>query len=218
MHHHTTLPSTNQPNMQFEIINKMGFFTECNFYVPDEKGDINGLAFGMAYHKATKDFKNNNKELCASVGSMLCSVVPSLRNSVEAALNATGVKPRFVSLPSQAHENNIDISNAPQLDWPSILVMFGYCILLLFYGTTGNHNYIFDCISNLQPKVRYDPKNKLDIPFDPIKIKAVKTMLGSRDLCKTVITFLRNNCNHPDSQVSNMCKHLNTILYGLSLE
>ncbi|MCI87532.1 hypothetical protein A2U01_0108816, partial [Trifolium medium] len=46
-----------------------------------------------------------DKELCTYVGSMLCSVVPGFRNSVVAALNGIGVRPRFVSLPSQAEEN-----------------------------------------------------------------------------------------------------------------
>ncbi|AES64895.1 hypothetical protein MtrunA17_Chr2g0293761 [Medicago truncatula] len=209
-----------KPNLQFEFY-VMGNMTDINFYISDAKGDkTTDMAFCVAY-KAAKDSKNN-KELCACVGSMLCSVVPGLRNSVEEALNGIGIRPRFVSLPSQAHENSIVVSDLPQLDWPSILVMFGYCIFLLcksnfnerMIGYTPYNNYIPTCIRELQAKARFDPSNKLDIPFDATKANAITTMLGSRELGKAVITFLMNYSNHPDSQISNVCKYLNSILSG----
>ncbi|GAU48151.1 hypothetical protein TSUD_302840 [Trifolium subterraneum] len=182
--------------------------TDIDFYVQDVNGDTTGMAFRMAYY-AAKYHSKNNKEFCTYVGSMLCSVVPGFRNSVEAALKEICVKPRFVSLPSQANETNIAISKVPQLGWPSILVVFGYCILLLFKLSFHNdegycyNNSVSHRIRELKAKVTWDPSNTLDIPFDATKSKAVSTMLGSRDLRVTVLTFLMNNSNHPDSQIRN---------------
>jgi hypothetical protein len=119
---------TNHSNMPFQI-NKMGNLTDCNFYVPDV-GDNSGLAFCAAAYDAFYD--KDNKNTCAYVGSVLCLVVPALKNSVEEAFNGIGIRPRFISLPSQADENKISISSVPKLDWSSILVVFGYCILTLF--------------------------------------------------------------------------------------
>jgi hypothetical protein len=132
---------------------------------------------------------------------------------------------REFTFPAQVHENSIVVSDLPQLDWPSILAMFGYCILLLFkpninekmIGYTYN-NYIPTCIRELHAKARCDPSNKLDVPFDATKANAITTMLGSRELRKTVITFLTNYSNHPDSQISNVCKYLNSILSGPSYD
>jgi hypothetical protein len=178
------------------------------------------MAFRVAYY-AARIHSKNNKEFCTYVGSMLCSVVPGFRNSVEAALNEICVKPRFVSLPSQANETNIAISSVPQIGWPSILVIFGYCILLLFKLSFHNdqvntyNNTMSYRIRDLQAKVTWDPSNTLDIPFDATKSKAVSTMLGSRDLRATVMTFLMNNSNHPDSQIRNVCKYLSDNIITL---
>jgi hypothetical protein len=165
----------------------------------------------MAYY-AAKYFSKTNKELCAYVGSMLCSVVPGFKKSVEKSLNEICVRPRFVSLPSQANEINIVISNAPQLGWPSILVVFGYCIILLFKpdeGYASYDRYISYSISQLQAEVNIViPSNKLVIPFDATQAKSVTTMLGSHDLRHTVMTFLMNNSNHPDSQIRKVCIYL----------
>ncbi|GAU28664.1 hypothetical protein TSUD_159460 [Trifolium subterraneum] len=97
----------------FEV-NIIGCMTDCKFYIPDSTGDNTGLAFRTSYHFAKSS--KNNKEVCACVGSTLCSVVPGFKNSVEKALNAIGVRPCFVSLPSQAHENNIVASEISQLE------------------------------------------------------------------------------------------------------
>jgi hypothetical protein len=214
------LPTTlNQPKLQFEI-NVIGNMTDVNFYIPDVKGDTTGMAFRMAYY-AARIHSKNNKEFCTYVGSMLCSVVPGFRNSVEAALKEICVKPRFVSLPSQANETNIAISSVPQIGWPSILVIFGYCILLLFKLSFHNdqvntyNNTMSYRIRDLQAKVTWDPSNTLDIPFDATKSKAVSTMLGSRDLRATVMTFLMNNSNHTDSQIRSVCKYLSDNIITL---
>jgi hypothetical protein len=145
-------------------------------------------------------------------------VVPGFRSSVEKSLNEIGIRPRFVSLPSQAKENNIDIKSARRLDWSSILVIFGYCILLLFNlksfnnDADGYKNYISNCIRGLQAKFRWDPSNRLEIPFDVTKAYAISTMLGSNDLCATVKKFRIDNSDHQDSQVGIVCKYLSVIL------
>jgi hypothetical protein len=122
----SSLPPTNHSNMQFEINMMMGNMTDSNLYIPDAAGDNTGLSFRFAYNAAKKYKNSNTKELSVCVGSMLCSVVPAFRNNVEAALNGIGIRPRFVSLPSQAIQNGIVISEVPALDWSSILVIFGY--------------------------------------------------------------------------------------------
>ncbi|PNX77037.1 hypothetical protein L195_g042442 [Trifolium pratense] len=210
-------PITNQSNMQFGI-SRIGFMTDYIFYIPD-KGDSTGIAFSVAYKAAMSGYR---KELCTYVGSMLCSVVPGFRNSVVGALNGIGVRPHFVSLPSQAEENNIDISCHGQLDWSSILVIFGYYILLLFkvddcdlfwFDTSGTQNA--KRIRELKAKVGCSsPCNSpYGIPFDQHKEKDIRTMLGADHAIRTsVITFLMNNFDHPDSQICSLCQYLSVIL------
>jgi len=202
--------------MQSEI-KMIGTMTSIRFYLPDEEGDITGMAFCLAY----RDAKNakNNKELCTCVGSMLCSVVPGFKSSVEQALNEIGIKPSFVSLPSHLahHTTTPHHISIPSLDWPSILVMFGYCILLLFKLDFNDASFISNCICELQAKVRWDPNTKLDgIPFDVTQENAISTMLGSPELCETVKKFLMDNSNHANSQIRNVCEYLNSILTSKS--
>jgi hypothetical protein len=66
-----------------------------------------------------------------------------------------------------------------------------------------------DCKLNLD---RWDPSNKLDIPFNVTLAYAISTMLGSDDLRATVKKFLIDNSDHPDSQVGIVCKYLSVIL------
>ncbi|MCH93531.1 hypothetical protein A2U01_0014483 [Trifolium medium] len=204
-------------NMHFEI-KKIGILFDCDFYIPDE-GDHTGIAFRLAYYKVTSaKWSLSNRALCVYVGSMLCSVVPGFRTSVEKSLNEIGIRPRFVSLPSQAKENKVEITYASQLDWSSILVIFGYCILILFNhddfknDAVGYKNYISNCIVGLKAKFRWDPSNQLNIPFDSTKVNIISTMLGSDDLRATVKKFLMSNSNHSDSQVGNVCKYLSDVL------
>ncbi|CAK8531511.1 unnamed protein product [Lathyrus sativus] len=194
-------------NSKFEI-KMMGVITQCNFYIPDDTGDINGMSFRMAY-KAAK-YSKNNKDLCACIGSMLCSVVPAFRTSIEKALSEICIRPQFISLPSQANEKKIVESELPPLDWPSILVTFGYCIHLLshYYYTGDFHTHMLNCIRDLKAIVRCDPGSKLEIPFDAIKEDAVTTMLSSPQLKETVRKFLIANMNHTDSLVSRICNYL----------
>jgi hypothetical protein len=154
---------------------------------------------------------------------MLCSVVPAFRNSVEAALNGIGIRPRFVSLPSQAIQNGIVISEVPALDWSSILVIFGYCILILF----NIHSKLFDLwvgwagsslltnrIDELRTKVGC-PHNyhfdKCSLFDQPTEI-SVRTMLGTHALRNSIITFLMENFNHPNPQISSLCHYLSYVL------
>jgi hypothetical protein len=203
-------------NMQFKI-NVMGNMSDINFYVSDENGaDTTGIAFCVAYRSA-KYRSNNIKELCTYVGSMLCAVVPGFRNSMEKSLYDIGVRPCFVSLPSQANEKNIVLSDVPRLDWSSILVVFGYCIVLLFKPNAAvvYNNYISNWIRELQAKVRWDPSNKLDIPFDATQANLVRTMFDSPELRSTVVAFLVNHSKHPDSQTRNVCQYLSINLISL---
>ncbi|GAU48150.1 hypothetical protein TSUD_302830 [Trifolium subterraneum] len=210
------LPITNQSNNQFGI-SRIGFMTNyILFYIPDE-GDSTSIAFSLAYQAATMNPRD--KELCTYVGSMLCSVVPGFKNSVVAALNGIGVRPHFVSLPSQAEENNIDISRAPQLDWSSVLVIFGYCIVLFkvdndelfFFDTRKNPNT--KRIRELKTKVGSSTYNSINRPFDQHKEKEIRTMLGNDHALRTsVFTFLMKNFDHPDSQICSLCQYLSLIL------
>ncbi|GAU48145.1 hypothetical protein TSUD_302780 [Trifolium subterraneum] len=149
--------------------------------------------------------------LCAYVGSMLCAVVPGFRNSAETALNGIGIKLRF------ARENKIVISNVPELDWSSILVIFGYCVLLLFkvdnndlfrfkFQYLSSHNRINEL------KGKLGCSSDLNIPFNKKDEYAIRTMLGTRNLRETVIAFLMNKFDHPDPQISSLCQYLSYTL------
>jgi hypothetical protein len=67
-----------------------------------------------------------------------------------------------------AKEYNIDKNKIPQLDWPTILVYFSSCILVLFKKFTDEENYsdfMSRCICDLSEIVGFDPDATLDIPF-----------------------------------------------------
>jgi hypothetical protein len=217
----SSLPPTNHSNMQFEINMMMGNMTDSNLYIPDAAGDNTGLSFRFAYNAAKKYKNSNTKELSVCVGSMLCSVVPAFRNNVEAALNGIGIRPRFVSLPSQAIQNGIVISEVPALDWSSILVIFGYCILILF----NIHSKLFDLrvgfagsslltnrIDELRTKVGCPHNYHFDKLFEQPTEISVRTMLGTHALRNSIITFLMENFNHPNPQISSLCHYLSYVL------
>jgi len=211
------LNSRTATNLQFHI-KKIGYVFDYNFYISDE-GDNTGVAFRMAYYMATSTMcARTNKQFCTYVGSMLCSMVPGFRKTVEKSLNEIGVRPCFVNLPSQAKEKSIDISYVPQLNWSCILVIFGYCILLLFKldnfngDAVGYEKYISSCIHGLQAKFKWDPSTKLDIPFDATHSNVIRTMLGSCELRADVMMFLKNNSNHSDSHIRNVCEYLSFVL------
>ncbi|WJX27656.1 hypothetical protein P8452_16448 [Trifolium repens] len=192
----SSLPPTNHSNMQFEINMMMGNMTDSNFYIPDAAGDSTGLAFRFAYNAAMKYRSSTSQELSVCVGSMLCSV---------------------------AIQNGIVISEVPALDWSSILVIFGYCILILF----NIHSKLFDLwvgwagsslltnrIDELRTKVGC-PHNyhfdKCSLFDQPTEI-SVRTMLGTHALRDSVITFLIVNFNHADQQISSLCQYLSYVL------
>jgi hypothetical protein len=85
-------------------------------------------------------------------------------------------------------------SEFPLLDWPSILVIFGYSFLLLFNiikinkGENSFHNEMTKWISEIRGKVSCAPSKKLNIPF-------AYGSVGSQGLHKTAITFLMKNFN-----------------------
>ncbi|WJX27652.1 hypothetical protein P8452_16444 [Trifolium repens] len=177
--------------------------------------DNSGLAFCAAAQDAF--YSKDNKNTCAYVGSVLCLVVPALKNSVEEAFNGIGIRPRFISLPSQADENKISISCVPKLDWSSILVVFGYCILTLFKIDNKLINLdsdfttkrpVLGWIEELQAKVGCPGKYMSIIPFDEKSEDAIRTMLGTHALRTSVIDFLMKNFDHSDSQISSLCNYL----------
>lgn len=194
---------------------------DSTLYIPDETGDNTGFAFRATYHATAMYHRNNDKELCTYVGSMLCSVVPGFRNSVEEALNGIGVRPRFISLPSQSQVHNIVEAELPLLDWPSILVIYGYCFLTIFklikFDEDANsfRNKMTKWISELRVKVVCAPRNILNIPFGATRENVIRTMLGSHSFCKTAITFLTKNFNlHVrDLKMNDLCHYMsNNIL------
>jgi len=131
----------------------------------------------------------------------------------QAALNGTGIRPRFICLPSQAHENNIVVSDVPKLDRSTILVVFGYCILLLFKVDNNEFFNLYDNmrkrpvlnkIEEMRTKVGCSPSNYLSLPFEEKKEDAIRTMLGTLDLRTSVINFLMKNFDHSDSQICSL--------------
>ncbi|PNX87445.1 hypothetical protein L195_g043534, partial [Trifolium pratense] len=187
----------------------------CNFYgisMEDAAGDSTGMSFRVAYTSSREYASSDKKVLCTCLGSMLCSVVPGFRNSVEAALNGIGIRPRFVSLPSQAQENRIVISDLPEFEWSSILTMFGYYILVLFKIDSelfGNlmRSYPYSPLANrideLKAKVGCH-RNLIGIPLKAEAENSIRTMLGTHALRASVINFLMNNFNHPDPQICDL--------------
>ncbi|CAJ2662598.1 unnamed protein product [Trifolium pratense] len=174
------------------------------------------MAFSVAYNTA-KNTKNN-KELCVNVGSMLCNVFvtpnPTIfKTSVEVTLNRIGVRlSKVVCLPYMAKECNIDKNEIPQLEWPTILVYFSCCILVLFKKFTDEESYsdfVRRCICELREIVGFDPDATLDIPFDFRRVNVIKTMLGScSTLCHDVIKFILRKSNWGDEQIGGVCQYL----------
>lgn len=179
------------------------------------------MAFSAAYD-ATKDSKNS-KELCTYVGSMLCFVVPEFRKPVEAALKEIGVSLRFVSLPSQAHENNNVDSKLPQLNRFYILVIFGYCIFLLFnarkevcWYNRCSEPTSTDRIYALCTKLGFPPYNDLHIPFNQQDEYAIYTMLATPSLRFSVIVYIMENLDNEEIRIRNLCDYVSFNLCGLS--
>ncbi|PNX77664.1 hypothetical protein L195_g033633 [Trifolium pratense] len=191
----------------------IGNLTDHTFYISDDKVRC-GMAFSVAYNTAKNS--NNNKELCVNVSSMLCNVYGSptvFRTSTEAALNRIGVRPsKVVWLPYMAKECNIDKNEIPQLEWPTILVYFSCCVLVLLKKFTDKESYsdfMSRCICDLRELVGFDPDAKLDIPFDFRRANVIKTMLGS---CSTlrhdVIKFILRKSNWGDAEIGGVCQYL----------
>ncbi|KAJ1414338.1 hypothetical protein SESBI_18877 [Sesbania bispinosa] len=107
-------PPVYSSDYQFET-SAIGNTRDCKFYITDrynfffysDIADTTGMAFRVAYDVATRS--KNNKELCASVGSMLCAVSQGFKISVEAALRVL----RSISVGSQFFKHMA--SNVQQL-------------------------------------------------------------------------------------------------------
>ncbi|KAL5097793.1 hypothetical protein RYX36_002120 [Vicia faba] len=98
------------------------------------------------------------------------------------------------------------------LDWPTILVYFGCCILILFNKFTNEESYetfMKNSIRQLRERARCDPVAKLDIPFDFEEANAIKTMIGSCSiLCSHSIEFLLWHMNCQNSGIGFVCQYL----------
>ena len=154
---------------------------------------------------------------------MLCYVVPEFRKPVEAALKEIGVSLRFVSLPSQAHENNIVDSKLPQLNRFYILVIFGYCIFLLFNARKEVYWYnrcseptSTDRIYALCTKLGFPPYNDLHIPFNQQNEYAIYTMLATPSLRFSFILYIMENLDNEEIRIHNLCDYVSFNLSGLS--
>jgi len=195
--------------------------SDYDFYIPDVTGDNTGLAFCVAYN-ALERSRDDYKESCTHVASMLCSVVPEFRNSIEKKLNGLGIRPHFVSLPSQACENNIVLSNIPELDRSSILVIFGYCILCLFkvdnelfnlhlFTDWMGRNLRIERINELRETVGC-PNHLPSLPFEGSTESSIANTLGTHSFRGFVINFLFNSLYHPDPLIGSLCQYLSDVL------
>jgi hypothetical protein len=128
-----------------------------------------------------------------------------------------------VSLPSQASENNIVDSELPEMDRPSILVVFGYCIFLLF--KVGDYEYFwFDSyltftnrINGLCREVGCPPYNDLDIPFNLQNQYAITSMLSTQTLRFVVASYINTYSSvHPEIGIANLCYYVGDQLCNLS--
>jgi hypothetical protein len=64
-------------------------------------------------------------------------------------------------------------------------------------------------VDELRKKVGCSPSKYLQgIPFDCQIETEIRTMLASHALRDSVITFLMENFNHPDQQISSLCQYL----------
>lgn len=101
----------------------------------------------------------------------------------------------FCDFPSLAVENNIVISSVHKFHWSSILVVFGYCILLLFkvdnqlFPFTSSQNPHTNRIYELRVRIGSPASNSLFVPFLPYKEKKIWIILGKLSLRTSVVTF-----------------------------
>jgi hypothetical protein len=115
-----------------------------------------------------------------------------------------------------AKECNIDKNKIPQLEWPTILVYFSCCVLVLLKKFTDEESYsdfMSRCICDLREIVGYDPDATLDIPFDFRRANVIKTMLGScLTLSRDLIRFILRKSNWGDEQIGGVCQYLCNVL------
>lgn len=193
--------------MQFQI-SEMENFRLCKFYTSSPGHEDDGIAFRAAYDSATQ--ASNNKELCSYVGSMLCAVSNDLKTSVVEALFGAGIQIRFVQLPSQARENDIDEAHVSEMDWPSILIQFGCVCINLFIKKNSEASYksfMSNCIRELQNRVGMEPGIG-NVPLDFSRANAIRTMLGSSlTLRETLIKFFMGTMNQGRASIHGVCPH-----------
>ncbi|KAI4299487.1 hypothetical protein L6164_032945 [Bauhinia variegata] len=124
---------------------------------------------------------------------MVSMVIPQLEGYLSEVLEEKSIKIRRVTLPSKAKENQVDMISVYPKDWPSVLIVFGCCIMLLFEDINPQNyiNLMSNRISEMRAKVGCDPGNPMEFPFSLEKAKAIRSMLGSSMKLKTqVITMI----------------------------
>ncbi|AES64885.1 hypothetical protein MtrunA17_Chr2g0293691 [Medicago truncatula] len=174
--------------------------------------------FTTAYKVAV--VSENNKELCICVCAMITYVSAEFQNPALTALGAIGIKPN-------AWRSTIDNYTrwgiqtyagyqTMNFDWPSILVYFGCCIIVLFKEFTTEESYnIFmtNSIRELRVRAKCDPDATFGVPFDYNKATAIRTMIGGCSLlCKEAIKFLFKYMNCESSAIGPICHYLGNLL------
>ncbi|KAL5102449.1 hypothetical protein RYX36_006776 [Vicia faba] len=183
-----------------------------------------------------------NKQLCIYICCMINEISSEFLTSVITALDAIGIKPDLY--PSKTYyptnvegntyvcptDNKLRIelfsdNHARGLsklfDWPTILVIFGCCILVLFNKFTTEENYktfMTNSIAQLRERARCDPDVNLDIPFNFKEANAIKTMIGPCSmLCNDSICFLLKHMNCQNSGIGLVCQYLGNELAWLDM-
>ncbi|CAI8590295.1 unnamed protein product [Vicia faba] len=187
-----------------------------------------------------------NKQLCIFVCCMINELSSGFLTPVITVLDAIGIKPTVY--PSETYYQTFDeqkiyvcqtdnklrihqfVDNRERgnarglcklLDWPTILVYFGCCILILFNKFISEENYktfMTESIRHLRERARCDPDVKLDIPFDFKEANAIKTMIGScSTLCSHSIEFLLWHMNCQNSGIGFVCQYLGNELAWMDM-
>jgi len=109
------------------------------------------------------------------------------------------------------------------MDWSSIYVYIGCCIVVLFKKFTDEENYknfMIRSIHEMKVKAGCDPADEnFDIPFDYRKANAVRTMFGAQFKFRSdAITLLVNTMNDSDTRLGGVCKYLCNMLSWYEME
>jgi hypothetical protein len=183
--------------------------------------------FTLAYNGAIHC--NNSTELCTCVCFMIKSVSSEFHTSVKTALAAIeGIKPaarfnrRYLLNCVPIYDRYYEHSRDFQFDWPTILLYFSCCILILFKKFADEENYytfMTNTIRELREMAKCDPNATLAIPFSFEKARTIRTMLGASSmLCKDAICFLLKYMNCENSGIGSVCRYLGNSLAWIDMQ